>query len=190
MAASARVPVHHAARSRFTRERLAQIYRTAFAKPGSERLFLSSLAFFLAFLVVRGITISIHANLGPFRNVTVGGTHIHHLVWGIFLLLFCGLGLLALGGPGARWFHSCSRLLAVGFGVGAALTLDEFELWLHLADLYWAPQGSGSIRAVLLFGSLLSVAGWGWPLTRLLLKEVAHSFRGEPAPSARHLSPP
>lgn len=190
MVASARVRRRHAARSRFAPPRLVEIYRSAFAKPGSERLFLSSLAFFLAFLVVRAITTSIHADVGPFHNVGVGGTHIHHLVYGIFLLLLCGLGLLALGGPGARWFHFFSRLLAAGFGVGAALTLDEFELWLHLEDLYWAPQGRGSIRAVLLFGSVLSVAGWGWPLTRALLREVAHVLRGEPGPPARQSSPP
>jgi len=56
-----------------------------------------------------------------------------------------------------------SRLMAVSYGVGAALTLDEFALWLNLEDVYWARQGRESIDAVIFFGSLLAVGAWGAP---------------------------
>jgi hypothetical protein len=62
-----------------------------------------------------------------------------------------------------------SRLLAIGYGVGAALTLDEFALWLNLdAAAYWSREGRESIDAVVLFGSLLAITTWGAPLWRRL----------------------
>jgi hypothetical protein len=50
------------------------------------------------------------------------------------------------------------------YGVGAALTLDEFALWLNLKDVYWTSQGRTSIDAVILFGALLAIGAWGAPL--------------------------
>lgn len=62
-----------------------------------------------------------------------------------------------------------SRLLALGYGIGAALTLDEFALWLNLdAADYWTSQGRESIDAVVLFGALLAMGTWGAPLFRRL----------------------
>jgi len=62
-----------------------------------------------------------------------------------------------------------SRLLALSYGVGAALTLDEFALWLNLdAMAYWSRQGRESIDAIVLFGALLSIGAWGAPLFRRL----------------------
>ena len=57
------------------------------------------------------------------------------------------------------------------YGVGAALTLDEFALWLNLANVYWSPQGRESIDAVVLFGSLLAIGTWGAPLYTALLRK-------------------
>jgi hypothetical protein len=54
--------------------------------------------------------------------------------------------------------------MSILYGVGAALTLDEFALWLNLKDVYWSPQGRSSIDAVILFGALLSAGAWGFPL--------------------------
>ena len=59
-----------------------------------------------------------------------------------------------------------SRLMSILYGVGAALTLDEFALWLNLKDVYWSPEGRSSIDAVILFGALLSASAWGAPLFR------------------------
>jgi len=61
------------------------------------------------------------------------------------------------------------RLMAVSYGVGAALTLDEFALWLNLEpDLYWSHQGRLSIDAVIIFGAILAVGAWGAPFFRAL----------------------
>ena len=59
------------------------------------------------------------------------------------------------------------RLMAVSYGVGAALTLDEFALWLSLEpDAYWTRQGRLSIDAVMIFGAVLAVGAWGAPFFR------------------------
>jgi hypothetical protein len=78
----------------------------------------------------------------PGSVTTEGGLHVHHLVFGIALMLVCGF-VLALQ-PDSPWFE----LVAAGFGIGAGLTLDEYALWLHLDDVYWAEEGRRSVDAV------------------------------------------
>ena len=78
-------------------------------------------------------------------NVQPGGLHIHHLVFGIVLLLLAGFLSFAFQ-PGSPWLE----ILAAGFGIGAGLTLDEFALWLYLEDVYWSEQGRRSVDAVIL----------------------------------------
>lgn len=79
---------------------------------------------------------------------TEGGLHVHHLVFGIVLMLISGFVLaLQPGSPGVE-------IVAAGFGIGAGLTLDEYALWLHLEDVYWADQGRQSIDAVVIAGAL------------------------------------
>jgi hypothetical protein len=75
-------------------------------------------------------------------NIETGGLHVHHMVFGIVLLLLCGFLNFALD-PQAPWVE----VLAAGFGIGAGLTLDEFALWLNLEDVYWADRGRQSIEA-------------------------------------------
>src|SRR5438128_12638963 len=105
------------------------LYREHVADARQERLFLSSVAFFLTFAIVRAITYAIHAGKGPLHDVVVGSTHLHHLVWGILLLLGVGYLWLAQVGTGiGRSLDWPSRLTALLYGVGAALTLDEFAL--------------------------------------------------------------
>jgi hypothetical protein len=132
------------------------------------RLFLASVSFFITFLAVRLLVFSITHHIGPFGYVEMGGRHIHHLVWGILLLLITGYATLAEVGQGSTpRAIFLSRLLAIGYGVGAALTLDEFALWLNLdAAAYWSREGRESIDAVVLFGALLAVTTWGAPLWR------------------------
>jgi hypothetical protein len=111
---------------------------------------------------VRAITHAIRAERGPFRNITPGGRHIHHMTFGITGLLTVGyLWMLEIGVNEER---RSSRVTAAVYGAGAALTLDEFALWLNLEDDYWTKQGRESIDAVALFGSLLvlSVLGKGF----------------------------
>jgi hypothetical protein len=89
-------------------------------------------------------------------------------VWGILILLLVGYGwLLDLGWSNSPESIFFGRLMAVSYGVGAALTLDEFALWLSLSpDAYWTREGRLSIDAVILFGSLLAVGMWGAPFFR------------------------
>lgn len=138
--------------------RLRHVYNARMAESRRERLFLAAVGFFTAVLVVRGITIAIHNNLGPFHNVSMGGRHIHHLVWGVLLLLLSGYGWLLEVGTGTagslRWV---GRLMSITYGVAAALTLDEFALWLNLRDVYWEREGRESFEAMALFGGLLAI---------------------------------
>lgn len=145
--------------------KLGDLVHTSIPDRPRRRLFLASVSFFVTFLGVRLLVFSITHHIGPFGWVEMGGRHIHHLVWGILILLVVGYAWLADAGSG----HSptavfVSRLLAILYGVGAALTLDEFALWLNLADVYWSPEGRESIDAVVLFGAALAIGAWGAPL--------------------------
>ncbi len=142
---------------------IKRLYGFHFRDERRERLFLASLAFLLTFGIVRGITHMIRAGVGPIHNVSAGGLHIHHLVWGILLLITVAYVWLLEVGVGSSWVAS---LTAIAFGVGAALTLDEFALWLNLSDVYWQRQGRESIDAVVIFAGLLSAGVWGWPFLR------------------------
>ena len=118
------------------------LYASHFQSTRHERMFLASFAFFVAFVVVRVITHLIHAGHGPFHDVVTKGGHIHHLVWGIILLLGVGyLWLIQVGIGRAAGDQWSSRLTALLFGAGAALTLDEFALWLTFRDVYWEREG-------------------------------------------------
>ena len=129
------------------------------------RLFVASVSFFLTFAGVRAVVYAIEHQIPPFHFIQSGGRHIHHLVFGILLLLLVGYGWLAEVGTGAdRSSILLSRLMSILYGVGAALTLDEFALWLNLRDVYWAREGRASIDAIILFGSLLAASAWGAPL--------------------------
>jgi hypothetical protein len=76
-------------------------------------------------------------------NVTPGGLHIHHLVFGIVLMMLSGFLNFVIE-PQSPWFE----ILAGVFGVGVGLTLDEFALWLYLDDVYWSEEGRSSVDAV------------------------------------------
>lgn len=102
-------------------------------------------AFLVTVLVTRVIVRMIRAGRGPFRNTTVGTVHVHHHVYGIFLMLAAGVGEFVYR-PESPWV----QVLAAGFGAGCALTLDEFALWLHLDDVYWTREGRKSVDAVLI----------------------------------------
>lgn len=86
-----------------------------------------------------------NAEPGVFRNIAIAGIHIHHQVWGILMLLFSGLMLITYLPERGPWLNT----LAAIFGMGAALTLDEFAMWLHLDDVYWQEEGRQSISALL-----------------------------------------
>ncbi|MDR3771827.1 MAG: hypothetical protein P4L26_00675 [Terracidiphilus sp.] len=148
--------------------RLGFLIRATIPDRPRQRMFIASVAFVVTFVGVRVLVMLIRRDVGPFEWVTVRGHHIHHLVWGILVLLLVGYGwLLDLGRSHSPLSIFFSRLMSVSYGVGAALTLDEFALWLNLEpDAYWTREGRLSIDAVILFGSLLGVGAWGAPFFR------------------------
>lgn len=143
--------------------KLKRLYVFHFRDERRERLFLTSIGFAVTVAIVRTLTLMIRAGVGPVHNVTAGGLHIHHLVWGILLLLAVGFVWMLEVGVGSSWVAS---LTAIGFGVGAALTLDEFALWLNLSDVYWLSQGRESLEALAIFGGVLAAGLFGWPFVR------------------------
>jgi hypothetical protein len=126
-------------------------------------------AFLITFLILRVITAIIHFDVfphGPFRNlVTRSGLHIHHLFWGILLLMLTDFAALATRAP--EWHLR----IAIVFGIALALTLDEFALWLRLADVYWSRDGIESIKAAAVAAVLLGMYAFGQPFWHAILKD-------------------
>jgi lysyl-tRNA synthetase, class II len=163
---------------------LADLYRTEILDAGKQALFLLLVAFVLTFLFIRLSVRMIRAEVSWWPgNINAGGVHLHHVVFGTVLMLGCGVLAFAPAGWQSPWWD----LLGAGFGVGAALVLDEFALILHLEDVYWSEKGRTSVDAVVLAAgvTLLLVVGalpfgledmapaeeqgrWGYLLTVLL----------------------
>jgi hypothetical protein len=151
---------------------LRALYYKHFGDRRKERQLFSTGAFFGTFATVRVITHAIRAERGPFKNITPGGRHIHHMTFGIAGLLTVGyLWMLEIGIKEER---RSSRVTSTAFGAGAALTLDEFALWLNLEDVYWTKEGRESIDAVVLFGSMLSLSVLGKDFLLELLRGAGH----------------
>ncbi|WP_406305491.1 hypothetical protein OH805_27450 [Streptomyces sp. NBC_00879] len=118
-------------------------------EPGKLPMLLALTSFVLTFLITRTIVRMIRAGRGPFRNVTPGGMHIHHVVPGVILTVIGGFGAVGSGRHGVA-----AAVCAVIFGMGAGLVLDEFALILHLDDVYWSEQGRQSVEVVVLAAAL------------------------------------
>ena len=106
-------------------------------------------SFLATFLIARAAAGN---NMRFIVNTQDGPLHIHHLVTGITLLLLSGFIGIA--------FHSRFKLrnfMAVLFGIGAALTIDEFALWLYLDDVYWEKEGRYSIDAIIVVTLSLTI---------------------------------
>ena len=119
--------------------------------PGQQSALVSWIAFTATFGVVRTITYSIKDGLGPLHDVSVGGRHLHHYMWGI--LTVSGVGAIAIRGEDRLRRHP---FVASAYGVGLALIVDEFALLLNLKDVYWAKQGRTSVDLAI---GLISVTG-------------------------------
>ena len=131
--------------------------------PRQRAALLSWLAFTVTFGTVRGITYSIKEGKGPFGNLSVGGEHLHHYMWGIGLL--AGVGGVAVHGEDKQRRHP---VVAISYGVGLALIVDEFALLLDLKDVYWARQGRISVDLGIGASALAGTYFAAQPLLRAL----------------------
>jgi hypothetical protein len=114
------------------------------------------LTFVLTFIASRVVTFLIMAHRLPDLYLHLGGTHVHHLNYGIFLLSAVGGYLLFT--PVSS--HGLDRA-AVAYGIGLALTFDEFGMWLHLGGGYWQ---RASFDAIIVLAALLGLLGFAPPL--------------------------
>jgi hypothetical protein len=119
---------------------------TSASEPGRECGFLVLLAFLVSFLFIRTsarLARSPRVTWWP-GSVEAGGVHLHHLVWGISLVLISGFAAFVSDLYSPWW-----QVTSIAFGIGAGLTLDEFALWVYLRDVYWSTEGRDSIDAVI-----------------------------------------
>lgn len=162
--------------------RFIALYRRHFRDHRRERMFLASSSFFVIFGATRILVYGFAARGDPLQ-LWIAGVRVHHYVWGIALLLLVGyLWLIQVGTGMSRESHRLGRITALLYGGGAALTLDEFAMWLHLEDVYWE---RASLDAVVLFGALVSAGLWGGPFWRGLLRQGTRLLRRDrraPAP--------
>jgi hypothetical protein len=135
--------------------------------PRQRAALLSWLAFTTTFGALRGITYSIKEGKGPFRNLSVGGAHLHHYMWGIGLV--SGVGGVAVHGDEPQRRHPA---VALSYGAGLALIVDEFALLLDLKDVYWAKQGRISVDLGIGASSLAGTYFAALPLLRALRRRL------------------
>jgi hypothetical protein len=153
--------------------RVSTLFHQGIPDRPKRRLFLAALGFFVTFAVARTLAYVNYHHMGPFHDIYIGGRHVHHLVWGILLLLGVGFGWLVEAGSGsAESSIFVGRLMSFLYGAGAALTLDEFALWLNLEDVYWSREGRESVDAIILFGALLLIAIWGGGFLKAIVREI------------------
>jgi len=126
-------------------------YETHIYDSGKEALFLLLVSFLIAFFCARLYTRL--ARIYGWGSANVGGVHIHHAVPGLVLALAAGLlAFTAWGGD-----SPVQEVLAIVFGAGAGLVLDEWALIFHLDDVYWSDEGRSSIDAVIIGSALASI---------------------------------
>jgi len=154
--------------------RVGELFHQHVKDRPKRRLFLAAVGFFLTLALARSMAYAAGRKIAPFHYIYIRGTHVHHLVWGILLLLVVGFCWLIEVGTGAKGTSLlASRLMSLLYGAGAALTLDEFALWLNLKDtLYWTRQGRASLDAIMLFAAALLIGIWGREFLKALPREI------------------
>ncbi len=115
-------------------------------------------AFVLTFVAVRVLVLLIMTHRLPDLFMHIGGTHVHHLNYGIFLLSGVGAYLLFI-----RPTEKSENAAAILYGVGLALTFDEFGMWLHLGGPYWQ---CASFDAIIVIAALLGLFAFAPSLER------------------------
>lgn len=135
---------------------------------GQQSALISWIAFTGTFGAVRGITHAIKSGKGPFQNMSVGGEHLHHYLWGLGLLT--GVGAVAVRGTERMRRHPG---IALAYGTGLALIVDEFALLLDLKDVYWAQEGRVSVDLAIGGISLAGTFFAAQPLIRRVRRETS-----------------
>ena len=126
---------------------------------GKLRLFCFFSSFIVTFLFIRFSVRMIRAQVRWWPgNVTPGGVHVHHAVFGLILMCVGGVGGLVVQQTRSGWAAGAAALL----GIGMALVLDEFALVLFLKDVYWSEQGRLSVEVVFIAVALCGLALLGW----------------------------
>lgn len=123
---------------------LAGGYDRMVVGPGKQPVLLLLIGLVVGFVAIRTSTRLIRAQVRWWPgNVSAGGVHLHHELFGVLLMLVTGAAGFTITST-SRWWD----LLPLAFGIGAGLVLDEFALLLHLKDVYWSRQGRTSVDAV------------------------------------------
>jgi hypothetical protein len=137
---------------------IGSVFERAIVDTGRLPAFLFFVAFLASWGFIRTSAHMIRAQVSWWPgNVEVGGTHVHHLVWGILILLIFGwIGVVFQ--PDSPWHE----VVAVVFGIGTGLTLDEFALWLELKDVYWQKDGRKSVDAVVVAAAICGLGLVGY----------------------------
>jgi hypothetical protein len=136
-------------------------------------------SFVATFVAARGITYTLRGRrtVGPFRDVRVGRRHIHHFVPGIVLAFASGAIAIVTSN------EEIEPMLALPFGVGMGLTLDESALLLQLEDVYWSEEGLLSVQITLAVIALLGTVGLGLRFLRRGEQIVLEPAAAAPAPA-------
>jgi hypothetical protein len=132
----------------------AQVARVGYEQASTrENAMFNLLSSFVGtFLAARGITALLRhrPTVGPFRNLRVGRRHVHHFVPGIVIAFSAGAGAILTRNEGLE------SKLALPFGMGMGLTLDESALLLELEDVYWSREGLLSVQITMAVAALLA----------------------------------
>lgn len=153
---------------------IAKAYDDGIVDPGRQPEFFLFISFLVTWTFIRTSAHMIRAQVSwwPGDVQTKGGLHIHHLVWGICAMMIVGYVAIAFyPSPPVR------EVLAVFFGIGMGLTLDEFALWLNLKDVYWETQGRESIDAVVVVAALGGLLLFGYRVWIDLAEREARELR-------------
>ncbi len=155
-------------------KRIGSLYNSHIRGHHEEPRFLIIMSFTFTFILARLIVYNIRFHIIPFiptRTIYIHQIHIHHLVFGIILLIIAGFIRIPQFGK------ELMRLSSILYGMGAALTLDEFSLWLRFnPDAYWGPQGRLSIDAVILFILIMLTSMWHGTFWRRLFNLTVRVF--------------
>ncbi len=138
---------------------LSDFWQDQLVEHNRQALFLVLIGFLGSFVFIRISTRLMRSpkvSWWPGSIVSEGGVHLHHLVFGIVTMMIAGtLGFALMGA--SPWFEVC----ALAFGVGVGLTIDEFALWVHLDDVYWAEEGRRSIDATVVAAVVMALLVFG-----------------------------